>query len=94
MGFMMDDKIKKRILAFYFAGFLNLVLGLYVLLNGRSLLEQGTWYLLLAFFFGFAVVDFWFARNLRKNWAQVQARLAAAQAKDGGGRVKDERQKA
>jgi len=39
-------------------------------------------------------VDFWFARNLRKNWAQAQARLAAAQAKDGGGRVKDERQKA
>jgi len=74
---MMDDKIKKRVLAFYFAGFLNLVLGLFVLLNGRSLVEQGTWYLLLAFFFGFAVVDFWFARNLRKNWMQAQARLAA-----------------
>ena len=90
----MDDKIKKRILAFYFAGFLNLALGLYVLLNGRSLVDQGTWYLLLAFFFGFTAVDFWFARNLRKNWAQVQARLAAAQAKDESGKMKNERQKA
>lgn len=90
----MDDRIKRRVLAFYFAGFLNLVLGLYVLLNGRSLVEQGTWYLLLAFFFGFAAVDFWFARNLRKNWIQARERLAAVQAKDQGGKMKDERQKA
>jgi hypothetical protein len=73
----MDDRIRKRILVFYFAGFLNLVLGFYVLLNGRTLVDQGMWYLLLAFFFGFAAVDFWFARNLRRNWAKAQARLAA-----------------
>ena len=70
----MDDKIRKRILAFYFAGFLNLMLGLYVLFNGRSLVEQGMWYLLLAFFFGFALVDFWFARSLRKKWLEERAR--------------------
>ena len=83
----MDDRIRKRVLAFYFAGFLNLILGLYVLLYGRNLVEQGTWYLLLAFFFGFAAVDFWFARNLRKNWTQARARLAAGQAKDEGNPV-------
>ena len=83
---MMDDRIRKRILVFYFAGFLNLVLGLYVLLNGRTLVDQGTFYLLMAFFFGFAAVDFWFAHNLKKKWAEAQAKLdaqgAAAKAGD------------
>jgi hypothetical protein len=64
-------------MAFYFAGFLNLVLGLYVLINGRSLVEPGTWTLLLLLFFGFAGVDFWFAGNLKKQWREAQARLAA-----------------
>lgn len=87
----MDDRIKKRVLAFYFAGFLNLALGLYVLLNGQAVVDRGTWYILLAFFFGFAAVDFWFARNLRRNWAKAQARLAAQAPPppgDGGGGVK------
>jgi hypothetical protein len=81
----MDDRIRKRILVFYFAGFLNLVLGFYVLLNGRTLVDQGMWYLLLAFFFGFAAVDFWFARNLKKKWVEAQARLDAGKASVEGG---------
>ena len=99
-GFVMDDKFRKRILAFYFAAFLNLMLGLYVLFSGRTLVEQGMWYLLLTFFFGFAVVDIWFARNLKKKWieaynqhvAQQQsaaARPEAARAKDEGRRMKE-----
>ena len=73
----MDERIKRRMLAFYFAGFLNLVLGLYVLIYGRAMLEQGTWLLLLAFFFGFAAVDFWFPSVLRRNWLEAQAKLDA-----------------
>lgn len=73
----MDERIKRRMFAFYFAGFVNLVLGLYVLINGRAFLEPGTWFILLAFFFGFAAVDFWFPRVLRRNWQQAQAQLAA-----------------
>lgn len=76
----MDPRLKKRIIAFYFAGFLNLVLGLYVLINGRALVESTTWLVLLAFFFGFAAVDFWFARNLRKQWREAQSRLQAQPA--------------
>ena len=79
----MDDKVKKRILAFYFAGFLNLVLGLYVLLNGRTLVDQGMWYLLLAFFFGFAAVDFWFARKLRRQWLEAYAQHMAQREASG-----------
>ena len=71
----MDERLKKRILMFYFAGFFNLALGLYVLINGRSLLERDTWMLLVAFFFAFAAVDFWFPRVLKKKWREAQAKL-------------------
>ncbi len=62
---------------FNVAGFLNLALGLYVLINGRSLVEQGMWIILIAFFFGFAAVDFWFSRVLKKRWREAQAKLDA-----------------
>ncbi len=62
---------------FYFAGFFNLALGLYVLINGRSMLEPGMWITLIAFFFGFAAVDFWFPRVLKKKWREAQAKLDA-----------------
>jgi uncharacterized membrane protein len=71
----MDERLKKRILMFYFAGFFNLALGLYVLINGRSFLESGTWMMLVGFFFAFAAVDFWFPRVLRKKWREAQAKL-------------------
>ena len=87
----MDDRIRKRILMFYFAGFFNLALGLYVLINGRSMLEPGMWITLIVFFFSFAAVDFWFPRVLKKKWREAQAKL---DAKDEGGRMKDERGKA
>jgi len=75
----MDDKLRKRVFAFYFAGFLNLVLGVYVLFNGRALVSPGTWLVLLGFFFGFAAVDFWFARTLKQRWAEALRQLAAQQ---------------
>lgn len=81
----MDDKFKKRIMAFYVAGFLNLALGLFVLINGRELVEQNMWYVLIAFFFGFAAVDFWFARNLRKKWIEAYKEHMAKQTAQGKG---------
>ena len=75
----MDDRIRKRILMFYFAGFFNLALGLYVLINGRSMLEPGMWITLIVFFFSFAAVDFWFPRVLKKKWREAQAKLDAQQ---------------
>ncbi len=87
----MDDKFRKRIMAFYVAGFLNLALGLYVLINGRALVEQTMWYVLIAFFFSFAAVDFWFARKLRRQWVEAyreyMARQQAGQGKDEGGKA-------
>jgi len=73
----MDPRLKRRMLAFYFAGFFNLALGLYVLINGKTFLEPTTWMVLLAFFFGFAAVDFWFPRVLKRKWREAQAQLRA-----------------
>jgi len=89
-----DDKFRRRILAFYIAGFLNLALGLYVLLNGRAMVEQNMWYILMAFFFGFAAVDFWFARKLKAKWIEAYHEYMAKQQaqpekdKDKGGGVR------
>ena len=78
----MDDRLKKRIYAFYFAGALNLVLALYVLGFGDKL-EPGTRAIMLLFFFGFAIVDFWFPQQLKKKLAgqmELQQRLQSEQA--------------
>jgi len=90
-----DERLKKRILMFYIAGFLNLVLGFYVLFHGRSIVGPGTWYILLFFFFGFAAVDFWFARSLKRKWieayqqAMAQREAAPTTKKNEGGGKKN-----
>lgn len=73
----MDERLRKRITMFYLAGVFNAVLGLYVLFEGRKILAPGTWLILLVFFFGFAAVDFWFSKALKKKWLEEQARQAA-----------------
>ncbi len=68
----LDEKLKKRIYVFYFAGLLNLVLGCWVLFYGGEL-EQGTRTVMMLFFFGFAAVDFWMPQQMKKKYAEFQA---------------------
>jgi len=68
----LDEKLKKRIYIFYFAGLLNLVLGFWVLLYGGEL-EQGTRTVMMLFFFGFAAVDFWMPYQMKRKYAEFQA---------------------
>ncbi len=75
---MDEEKLKKRIYAFHFAGILNLFLGCYVLLYGGGV-EPGTRNIMLLFFFGFAILDFWFPTHLKKKFAEQQALMAQAQ---------------
>ncbi len=76
----MDEAgLKKRIYAFQFAGVLNLFLGLYVLLYGDGV-EASTRTIMLCFFFGFAVLDFWFPVHLKKKYAEHMALVAQARA--------------
>ncbi len=76
---MDEEKLKKRIYAFHFAGVLNLFLGLYVLLYGAGV-ETSTRTIMLLFFFGFAALDFWFPTHLKKKFAEQQALMMQAQA--------------
>jgi len=73
----MDPRLRKRMVLFYLAGIFNAVLGGYILLHGRNFLPQGTALLLVCFFFGFAALDFYFPRLMKKKWLQEQARIAA-----------------
>jgi len=74
----MDDRLKRRIFLFYAAGVVNAFLGIYVLVEGVNFLprETATW--LVVFFLGFAAVDFYFPRAMKKKWEAEQARLRAA----------------
>lgn len=78
----MDDRLKKRIYAFYFAGLLNMALGLWVLFYGGAL-EPGARTIMLVFFFGFAAVDFWFPSQLKKKYAEQLAEFQRMQQQAG-----------
>ena len=75
----MDPKLKKRIYAFYFAGVVNLALGLYMLVAGAAMLPRGTAMMLMLFFFGFAAVDFYFPKVLKQKWLDMQKQAEAQQ---------------
>ncbi len=77
----MDPRLKKRIYAFYFAGVVNLVLGLYVLIAGSSFLPRNTVIMMVLFFFGFAAVDFYFPKVLKKKWLEQLKQLEEQQRK-------------
>lgn len=68
----MDDKLKKRIYIFMFAGALNLLLGFWVLTMGGDLDPKTRW-VMIVFFFGFAAVDFWFPVALKRKYEQEKA---------------------
>jgi len=76
--YAMDPRLKKRIYAFYLAGFLNLALALWVLFYGGEL-DQGARTVMLLFFFGFAAVDFWFPTQLKKKYAEQLAEFQRMQ---------------
>ena len=71
----MPDKLKKRIALFYAAGVLNLLIGAYILLAGRSFLPEDKITMLMLFFLGFAAVDFWMPVMLKKKGAREQEKL-------------------
>lgn len=73
----MDDKTKKRIYMFYAAGVVNLLIGGYVLFFGRSFIPEDKILMLILFFLGFALIDFWMPIMIKRKVAADQARLEA-----------------
>ena len=73
----MNEKLKRRITMFYIAGVVNLVIGVYVLVFGHGFLTDQQYFTVVAFFLGFAAVDFIFPRMIKKKWMDDQAKLEA-----------------
>lgn len=79
----MPDRLKKRIYMFYAAGVINLLIGGYILLAGRSFLPEDKITMLLLFFLGFAAVDFWMPQMMKKKWQEDQKKFAQQQQTTG-----------
>jgi hypothetical protein len=71
----MPDKLKKRIYMFYAAGVVNLLIGGYILLAGRSFLPEDKITMLILFFLGFAAVDFLMPIMIKKKWVEDQKKF-------------------
>jgi Predicted membrane protein len=76
----MDERLRKRIIMFYLAGIINIVLGLYVLLQGASVLPSDKVMMLSFFFFAFAAVDFYFPYMMKKKWRAEQEKAMRSDA--------------
>ena len=59
--------LRKRMLMFYFAAGLNFVMGMFVITSGSGVVGRGTLWLIALVFLGFAWVNWYLARVLRKR---------------------------
>jgi len=81
----MSASLQKRIALFYLGGVINAFLGLYVLIEGASFMPRDKAMWIVAFFLGFAAVDFWFPQQMKKKWLADQEKLRAGVAPAPGG---------
>lgn len=61
-------RLRKRMLMFYFAAGINIVMALWVVSAGRGQIPGGTLAVILLAFVGFAALNFYMARVLRRQW--------------------------
>ena len=61
-------RLRKRILMFYFAAGINLLMALWVLSVGAGKVEAGTLWLIVLIFLAFTALNFYMARTLKKQW--------------------------
>jgi len=72
------NRLRKRILMFYFAAGINLVMGLWVMSVGATQVAGGTLFVVLAIFLGFAWLNFHMARKLKRQWDEHVRQQAAS----------------
>ena len=61
-------RLRKRMLMFYFAAGINIVMALWVASVGAGQVAGSTLAMVLCIFIGFAAVNFYMARVLRRQW--------------------------
>ena len=69
----MDPRYRRRILMFYFAAGINIVMAMYVVTMGSGQIGGGTLGLITLVFLAFAFVNFYFAKMLKRRF-EAQAR--------------------
>jgi len=70
------QRLRKRMLMFYFAAGINLVMALWVMSSGGGQVAGSTLLLIIGLFLAFAALNFYMARVLRKQWsAHVRQQL-------------------
>ena len=62
------ERLRKRILMFYFAAGINLVMALWVMSVGATQAASGMLVIIVLIFFAFAALNFYMARRLRRQW--------------------------
>ena len=62
------NRLRKRMLMFYFAAGINLVMGLWVISAGAGTVSDGKVTIISLIFLAFAALNFYMARVLKKQW--------------------------
>jgi polyferredoxin len=62
------ERLRKRMLMFYFAAGLNLVMAMWVMSMGVGQAPGGTLMIIMTIFLAFAGLNFYMARLLQKQW--------------------------
>ena len=76
------ERLRKRMLMFYFAAGINLVMALWVLSVGSGKVDSGTLWLIVLIFLAFAALNFYMARVLKKQWDDHLRQHAPPQTSD------------
>ena len=64
----LHGRLRKRMLMFYFAAGINLVMAVWVMSAGAGQVATGTLAIILVMFLAFGALNFYMARVLRKQW--------------------------
>ena len=65
------QSLRKRMLMFYFAAGLNVMMGLFVLTAGGGTTSTGMLWLIALVFLAFAGINYYLARVIRKRWEDL-----------------------
>ena len=62
------NRLRKRMLMFYFAAGVNLIMGLWVMSVGATQQASGTIVAVVLIFLGFAWLNYYMARKIKHQW--------------------------
>ena len=71
------QRLRKRMLMFYFAAGVNFLMALWVLSAGAGKVASGTLWLIVLVFLAFAALNLYMARTLKKQWDNHVRQLSA-----------------